>query len=76
MSSPPDLPSHVQRIVDEIETEIGDTPSRPAELIEGTGATEDRGDNLRVEQAVRQILLEIGEEPDREGLAGSADGVS
>ena len=37
MSSPPDLPSHIQRIVDEIETEIGDEPGRAASLIEGDG---------------------------------------
>ena len=29
LSSPPDLPSHVQRIVDEIENEIGEEPGRP-----------------------------------------------
>ena len=75
LPSQPDLPSHVQRIVDEIENEIGETPARPVTLIEGTGAIEDRGDNGRVEQAVRQILLEIGEEPDREGLAGTPDRV-
>ena len=75
MSSPPDLPSHVQRIVDEIETEIGETPARPASLIEGTGAYDDHGDNGRVEDAVREILIEIGEQPDRPGLAGTPDRV-
>ena len=76
MSSPPDLPSHIQRIVDEIETEIGDEPGRAASLIEGVGAAgddarDDRDGNHRVEEAVRQILLEIGEEPDRQGLVGT-----
>jgi len=75
VSSPPDLPSHVQRIVDEIETEIGDEPSRPASLIEGAGATDGQEVNGRVEAAVRQILLEIGESPDREGLVGTPDRV-
>src|SRR6476469_10512212 len=76
VSSPPDLPSHIQRIVDEIETEIGDEPRRAASLIEGVGAAgddarDDRDGNHRVEEAVRQILLEIGEEPDRQGLVGT-----
>ena len=75
MPSPPDLPSHVQRIVDEIETEIGETPARPATLIEGTGAYDDHGDNGRVEDAVREILIEIGEQPDRPGLVGTPDRV-
>ena len=38
MSSPTDLPSHVQRIVDEIENEIGDDPARPGSAIEGNGS--------------------------------------
>jgi GTP cyclohydrolase I len=76
LSSPPDLPSHIQRIVDEIETEIGDEPGRATSLIEGDGAAgDDRRDaldgNHRVEEAVRQILLEIGEDPDRQGLVGT-----
>ena len=75
MSSPPELPSHVQRIVDEIENEIGETPARPASLIEGTGAYDDHADNGRVEDAVRQILIEIGEQPDRPGLVGTPDRV-
>jgi GTP cyclohydrolase I len=70
VSSPPDLPSNVQRIVDEIENEIGEEPGRPQTLIEGDGAG-DQGANGRVEAAVRQILLEIGEDPDRQGLAGT-----
>ena len=70
MSSPPDLPSHIQRIVDEIENEIGDEPIRPEALIEGDG-TGGHGANGRVEAAVSEILLEIGEDPDRQGLAGT-----
>ena len=73
MSSPTDLPSHVQRIVDEIENEIGDEPGRPQSAIEGNGSG-DRGGpgaNGRVEAAVREILLEVGEDPDRQGLVGT-----
>jgi GTP cyclohydrolase I len=80
VSSPPELPSHIQRIVDEIETEIGEEPGRAASLIEGVGgagddARDDRDGNHRVEEAVRQILLEIGEEPDRQGLVGTPERV-
>ena len=77
MSSPPELPSHVRRIVDEIEieTEIGEEPGPPETLIErnlGDGHDPDgHGANGRVESAVREILTEIGEDPDREGLAGT-----
>ena len=75
MSSPPELPSHIRRIVDEIETEIGEEPGDAESLIEGAGAdgTDREGghDNGRVEDAVRQILLEIGEDPDRQGLVGT-----
>jgi GTP cyclohydrolase I len=80
MPTPPDLPSHIQRIVDEIETEIGEEPSRPASLIEGDGSARIASGsatasvpeaNGRVEAAVREILLEIGEDPDRQGLLGT-----
>jgi len=70
VSSPTDLPSHVQRIVDEIENEIGDDPGRPQSLIEGS-ASDGHAANGRVEAAVREILTEIGEDPDRQGLAGT-----
>ena len=72
--SPTDLPSHVQRIVDEIENEIGEEPSRPASLIEGDGVS-GHGNNGRVEAAVRQILVEIGEDADRQGLVGTPERV-
>jgi GTP cyclohydrolase I len=76
LPSPTDLPSHVQRIVDEIETEIGEESGRPESQIEGgasaeTDANGANGANGRVEAAVRQILLEIGEDPDRPGLDGT-----
>ena len=72
MSSPPELPSHVRAIVDEIETEIGEVPSQAETLIEGAGRHQGNG---RVEAAVQQILLEIGEDPDRQGLQGTPERV-
>jgi GTP cyclohydrolase IA len=54
MDTPPlrPLPDHVHALVDEIETEMG----------------EDGGGDGPVEEAVRRILEEIGEDPDRQGL--------
>jgi GTP cyclohydrolase I len=81
VSSPPELPSHIRRIVDEIETEIGEEPGLAESLIEGGGADGKAGGagghdaNGRVEDAVRQILLEIGEAPDRPGLVGTPERV-
>ena len=72
MPSPLDLPSHVRAIVDEIENEIGEAPGQAESLIEGTGP---QGDNGRVEASVRQILLEIGEDPDRQGLVRTPERV-
>ena len=79
------LPDHVQKLVDEIETEIGEVPARARasqrgraalraeELIEG-GVGRHHG-NGRVESAVREILVEIGEQPDRPGLVGTPERV-
>jgi len=74
------LPDHVRSLVDEIETEIGELP-RPdpdalvsAAAIEGGGRGNtggSSGPNGRVEAAVRQILREMGEDPDRQGLLGT-----
>ncbi len=64
------LPEHVRKIVAEIETEIGDEPADASAAIEGGGLREHDG-NGRVEAAVREILAEIGEDPDRQGLAGT-----
>jgi GTP cyclohydrolase I len=78
MASSTDLPSHVRAIVDEIETEIGEEPSRPAaaaeveQTIEGAARHDGNG---RVEAAVREILGEIGEDPDRPGLVGTPERV-
>jgi hypothetical protein len=72
MSSPPELPSHVRAIVDEIENEIGEVPGEAERLIQGAGRHEGNG---RVEAAVRQILVEIGEDPERQGLQGTPERV-
>jgi GTP cyclohydrolase I len=49
----------------------------PVRDIEGGGGHGDRilAANRRVEEAVRQILVEIGEDPDRAGLAGTPERV-
>ena len=68
------LPDHVRQIVAEIESEIGESggPVGPEDLIEGGHELVGRQDaNGRVESAVRAILLEIGEDPDRQGLLGT-----
>ena len=78
------LPEHVQKLVDEIENEIGELPAgsvaagvhdplRGEELIEG-GVGRHHG-NGKVEAAVREILEEIGESPDRPGLIGTPERV-
>ena len=65
----PPLPDRVRQLVDEIETDIGEPVSveaadRPAPSSAGRGTA-------RVEAAVREILSEIGEDPDRQGLLGT-----
>jgi GTP cyclohydrolase IA len=67
------LPEHVRTLVDEIETEIGDDGTAAATGITGTGAL--TGPEGPVEDAVRQILAEIGEDPARPGLLGTPDRV-
>jgi GTP cyclohydrolase I len=64
------LPDHVQKIVAEIETEIGDMPGYAEATIEGA-TSEGHDGNGRVEEAVSQILTEIGEDPERQGLVGT-----
>jgi GTP cyclohydrolase I len=58
------MPDYVRAMVDEIETEIGE-PRRNGDGASAGGAA---GDDGRVEAAVREILAEIGEDPDRDGL--------
>ena len=70
----PNLPDHVRRIVDEIETEIGEQ-AESAAFIEGGASRHPDDPNGRVEAAVRQILVEIGEDPDRQGLLGTPERV-
>ena len=69
MTSPTELPPNVRRLVDEIESEIGER-DLGTDDIEGSRGYERAGeapsDNGRVEAAVREILTEIGED------AGSA----
>jgi GTP cyclohydrolase I len=83
------LPSHVRKLVAEIETEIGEPNGiddhaavGEAELmadlerarpIQGAGKLEAPAG--AVEEAVREILLEIGEDPTRQGLIGTPDRV-
>jgi GTP cyclohydrolase IA len=86
MPNPTELPPNVRRLVDEIESEIGETDVAVDEISGDTGRMleadgADRAvppaarDNGRVEAAVRQILAEIGEDPDRQGLVGTPERV-
>ena len=68
------LPAPLDAIVGQIETEIGEIfgadgsdPDEPAALVAERRAPPTEHDG-RVEQAVRDILTEIGEDPQREGL--------
>jgi GTP cyclohydrolase IA len=67
-ADPRDLPENVRRIVDEIESEIGDDD--PAQDLAQQPIP---GSTGRIESAVREILLEIGEDPTREGLVATPD---
>jgi GTP cyclohydrolase I len=81
------LPNHVRKLVAEIETEIGEPGSNgklvngdpgltelaPSEPIQGAGSL--HTPTGPVEEAVREILEEIGEDPDRPGLRGTPDRV-
>ena len=77
------LPDHVRKVVAEIETEIGELHGLDGHR---TGAADDGSRAIvgtpplatptgPVEEAVREILLEIGEDPDRDGLRGTPDRV-
>jgi len=70
------LPDHVRSLVDEIESDIGEA-STLADGIDG-GGNGHTGTTVAldaVELAVRRILQEIGEDPDREGLARTPERV-
>ena len=75
MSDTRQLPDHVRRLVDEIETEIGEDDGAAALGSEGGQAHALDSENGKVEAAVREILLEIGEDPDRDGLQGTPERV-
>jgi len=66
----PELPAHVRQLVEEIETEIGESDVA-ADGIAGTVQPHGPTEHGRVEAAVREILAEIGEDPDRQGLLGT-----
>jgi GTP cyclohydrolase I len=61
----PTLPDHVRSIVTEIETDIGESTGLQDET---HGDSPETDDSVRIEHAVRDILTEIGEDADREGL--------
>jgi GTP cyclohydrolase IA len=78
---PSPLPEHVRKLVSEIETEMGEenglvgheADEERSRAIVGTGSL--ATPHAPVEEAVRGILLEIGEDPDRQGLRGTPDRV-
>ena len=74
MTSPTELPPHVRRLVDEIESEIGETDVAAGDIV-GTNGRPDIVHDGAVEEAVREILLEIGEDPGRQGLLGTPERV-
>ena len=67
------MPDHVRAMVDEIENEIGEL--RPALDGEQPDDADILADDGRVEAAVREILIEIGEDPDRQGLTRTPERV-
>ena len=67
-----DLPESIREIVAEIESEIGEDDA--GHLLESAIAPRP-ATNGAIEEAVRHILVEIGEDPAREGLVGTPDRV-
>ena len=73
-----DLPENVRELVDEIEHEMGEdgraAHGQPGSDIDGSHPWVDHatdGSAGPVELAVREILTEIGEDPERQGLLGT-----
>ncbi len=66
-AAPHELPDNVRRLVEEMENDADDV----AATLESTGSSESGGS--RIEEAVRQILVEIGEDADRDGLRGTPE---
>jgi GTP cyclohydrolase I len=75
VSSPTDLPPSVRRIVDEIENEIGESDVAADDIAGRADRSAAAPDNGRVEAAVEEILREIGEDPERDGLVGTPERV-
>ena len=63
------LDDRVRHLVDEIENEVGEDGFELS--AEGSANDMAAAGGQPVEAAVRQILIEIGEDPDREGLLGT-----
>jgi len=67
-----ELPENVRRLVEEIETEIGESDIAAGDIAGESSRVRHAG-NGKVEAAVREILAEIGEEPGRDGLIGTPE---
>jgi GTP cyclohydrolase IA len=75
------LPDRVRQLVDEMEREVGedgladefvDITGEQTDSGQGNGVSDGLSDGSHaVESAVREILVEMGEDPDRQGLAGT-----
>ena len=65
-----DLEAHMRHVVEEIERGGDD---EPAAALRNPSTDESAGGSGGIEHAVRDILTEIGEDPDREGLAGTPE---
>ncbi len=70
---PADLEARVRQIVEEIEAGEDEALDSNRTDLDATDQGGDGGDRPRgrIERAVRQILTEIGEDPEREGLRGT-----
>jgi GTP cyclohydrolase I len=72
-TDPRDLEAHMRQFVEQIEAgEDGEPTAAKAESPTGRARAARTADG-GIEQAVRQILIEIGEDPEREGLLGTPD---